>query len=89
MPRLVPAAGSAWVGKSRLGWDLDHAGHLLRTDGDQAAWTATDETRDIADRLCCRSLLDRAADLSRQDHGSEPPMVTAPGPEEPVAGCDG
>ena len=39
---------------------LDHAEHLLRTGDDQAAEAAIAEARDIAGRLGCQPLLDRA-----------------------------
>jgi hypothetical protein len=39
---------------------LDHAEHLLRTDDDEAAAVAGGEARDIAERLRCQPLLDRA-----------------------------
>ena len=39
---------------------LDHAEHLLRLGDDQAAEEAIAETRDIAGRLGCQPLLDRA-----------------------------
>jgi hypothetical protein len=42
---------------------LDHAQHLARLDDTEAAGAATAEARDIAGRLRCRPLLDRAADL--------------------------
>jgi tetratricopeptide (TPR) repeat protein len=42
---------------------LDHAGYLLRLGDTGAAALAVAEARDIADRLRCRPLLDRAGDL--------------------------
>ena len=66
---------------------LDHAGHLLRRDDPDAA--AIGEARDIAQRLGCRPLLDRAADLSPAEPQIRTPMVTAPGPEESAAVRDG
>jgi class 3 adenylate cyclase len=39
---------------------LDHAAHLLRTGDDEAAVAAADEARDIAERLRCQPLIDRA-----------------------------
>ena len=43
---------------------LDHAAHLLRMDDSEAAGAAIGEARDIAGRLRCQPLLDRAADLT-------------------------
>jgi hypothetical protein len=40
---------------------LDHAQFLLRQDDDGAAASAVEEARDIAERLHCQPLLDRAA----------------------------
>ena len=68
---------------------LDHAGHLLRRDDHDAAGAAIGEARDIAQRLGCRPLLDRAADLSPAEPQIRTPMVTVPGPEESAAVCDG
>jgi pyruvate/2-oxoglutarate dehydrogenase complex dihydrolipoamide acyltransferase (E2) component len=42
---------------------LDHAHYLLRHDDAAAAAIAVEEARDIAARLRCQPLLDRAADL--------------------------
>jgi tetratricopeptide (TPR) repeat protein len=42
---------------------LDHAQYLLRHDDAEAAALAIEEARDIAARLRCQPLLDRAADL--------------------------
>jgi class 3 adenylate cyclase/tetratricopeptide (TPR) repeat protein len=42
---------------------LDHAQHLLRDGDHEAAAAAIGEARDIAQRLRCNPLLDRAADL--------------------------
>ena len=39
---------------------LDHAEHLLRTGDDETAGTAIGEAREIAGRLHCQPLLDRA-----------------------------
>ena len=39
---------------------LDHAQHLLRTGDDEAAQAAISEACDIAQRLRCQPLLDRA-----------------------------
>ena len=39
---------------------LDHAEHLLRLGDDKAAESAIGEARDIAGRLGCQPLLDRA-----------------------------
>jgi hypothetical protein len=43
---------------------LDHAEYLTRLDDTAAAGTAISEARDIAGRLRCRPVLDRAADLA-------------------------
>jgi hypothetical protein len=43
---------------------LDHAQHLIRLGDTGAAELAIDEARDIADRLRCQPLLDRAAALT-------------------------
>jgi hypothetical protein len=66
---------------------LDHAGHLLRRYDPDAA--AIGEARDIAQRLGCQPLLDRAADLSPAEPQIRTPMVTAPGPEESAVVRDG
>ena len=68
---------------------LDHAGHLLRLDDDDAAGAAIGEARDIAQRLGCQPLLDRAADLSPAEPQIRAPMVTAPGPGQSAAVRDG
>ncbi len=44
---------------------LDHAEQLKRGGDESAARLATDEARDIAQRLRCQPLLDRAMDLTR------------------------
>ena len=51
---------------------LDHAEHLLRLGDDEAAEAAISEARDIAARLGCQPLLDRAADLTRERPGTRP-----------------
>jgi hypothetical protein len=66
---------------------LDHAGYLLRRGDPDAA--AIGEARDIAQRLGCRPLLDRAADLSPAEPQIRTPMVAAPGPEESAVVRDG
>ena len=43
---------------------LDHAAYLLRLGDAEAAGAAVSEARDIAGRLRCQPLLDRAADLA-------------------------
>jgi hypothetical protein len=49
---------------------LDQAQHLARqADGDAAA-AAVEEAADIARRLHCQPLLDRAADMTSADSGS-------------------
>jgi hypothetical protein len=68
---------------------LDHAGHLLRMDDEEAAWAAIGEARDIAERLGCQPLLGRAADLRRAEPRIWAPMVRAPGPGESAGVCDG
>jgi hypothetical protein len=45
---------------------LDHAEFLVRTGNAEAAGTAAEEARDIAVRLRCQPLLDRADALARQ-----------------------
>jgi hypothetical protein len=68
---------------------LDHAEHLLRRDDNEAAAAAIAESRDIADRLRCQPLLDRAADLLPAEPRIRVPMVRAPGPEESATARDG
>jgi class 3 adenylate cyclase/predicted ATPase len=46
---------------------LDHAQYLLRTGDAEAAAAAIDEAREIAARLRCQPLLDRAETLAPQD----------------------
>jgi class 3 adenylate cyclase/tetratricopeptide (TPR) repeat protein len=46
---------------------LDHAEYLLRTGDAEAATAAIEEARDIAGRLRCQPLLDRAAALTPPD----------------------
>jgi class 3 adenylate cyclase/predicted ATPase len=48
---------------------LDHAQYLTRKGDAEAAGAAISHARDIADRLHCQPLLDRAADLARQEPG--------------------
>jgi hypothetical protein len=43
---------------------LDHAEHLIRLTDDEAAEAAIAEACDIASRLRCQALLDRAANLT-------------------------
>ena len=45
---------------------LDHAAYLIRLGDADAAETAVSEAGDIAQRLRCQPLVDRAADLTRQ-----------------------
>jgi class 3 adenylate cyclase/tetratricopeptide (TPR) repeat protein len=47
---------------------LDHAEFLTRRGHAEAAGTAISEARDIAGRLRCQPLLDRAADLTAAEH---------------------
>jgi class 3 adenylate cyclase/predicted ATPase len=68
---------------------LDHAEHLSHLDDDAAAGAAVGEARGIAQRLRCRPLLDRAADLPPAEPRSRASMVTALGPEESGAIRDG
>jgi len=46
---------------------LDQAGYLLAAGDVEAATAAIEEARDIAERLRCQPLLDRAAALTKQD----------------------
>jgi len=50
---------------------------------------AIGEAYDIAQRLRCPPLLDRAADLSPAEPRIRAAKVTAPGSEEPVSARDG
>jgi hypothetical protein len=47
---------------------LDHAQHLTRLRDTRAAAAAIGEAHDIAGRLRCQPLPDRAAELTRKDH---------------------
>jgi class 3 adenylate cyclase len=73
-PEADPASGAAWTAAIdglrqhstpyHLAHGLlDHAGHLLRTGDAEAAEAAIAEARDIADRLRCQPLLDRAGHI--------------------------
>jgi hypothetical protein len=55
---------------------LDHAGYLSHLD--DAAGAAIGEARDIAGRLRCQPLPDRAADLLPAEPRIQGSMVTAP-----------
>jgi class 3 adenylate cyclase len=68
---------------------LDYAEHLLRRDDNEAAEAAIAESRDIAGRLRCQPLLDRAADLLPAEPRNRVPMVTTPGPQESADVRDG
>jgi hypothetical protein len=74
-PAVLPAAGPAFAAAIaglrqhstpyHLAHGLlDHAAHLLRTDDNEAARAAIGEARDIAGRLRCQPVLDRAAHLT-------------------------
>jgi len=65
---------------------VEHIVHLGNAD---AAEAAVSEARDIAHRLRCQPLLDRAADLLPAESRIWAPMVTAPGPEESATVRDG
>jgi hypothetical protein len=52
---------------------LDHAAYLLRMGDDAAAGAAISEARGIADRLRCRSLLDRADTMQPPSPAPRPP----------------
>jgi hypothetical protein len=68
---------------------LGHAGYLTRLGHTEAAETSISEARDIAGRLRCQPLLDRAAGLTPAELRIGAPMVTAPGPEESATARDG
>jgi hypothetical protein len=68
---------------------LDHAAHLLRMDDNEAAAAAIGEARDIAERLRCQPLLDRAADLSAAEPRIRAQKVTAPASEESASARGG
>ena len=59
---------------------LDHAEHLLRMGDHDAAGAAIGEARDIAERLGCRPLLARTAELPPTEPWIREPMATVPGP---------
>ena len=61
---------------------LDHAQQLIRLGDTEAAEAAIAEALDIACRLRCQPLLDRAAGLLAAEPRIRPAMVTAPGPGE-------
>jgi tetratricopeptide (TPR) repeat protein len=54
---------------------LDHAQHLQRSGGADAAAAAIEEARGIAGRLHCQPLLARAADMTPTEPGYEPGNV--------------
>jgi class 3 adenylate cyclase len=68
---------------------LDYAEHIVHLGNADAAEAAVSEARDIAHRLRCQPLLDRAADLLPAESRIWAPMVTAPGPEESATVRDG
>jgi predicted ATPase len=68
---------------------LDQAEHLLRRDDNEAAVAAIVEARDIARRLRCQPLGDRAADLLPAEPRIRVPMVTTHGPQESANVRDG
>jgi hypothetical protein len=53
---------------------LDHAEYLLATGDAEAAAAAIEEARDIAGRLRCQPLLERAAALTPQDSATAAPQ---------------
>jgi hypothetical protein len=57
---------------------LDYAEYLSCLDDDEAAGAVLGEARDIAGRLRCQPLLDRAADLLAAEPGIRGWMVAAP-----------
>jgi len=67
---------------------LDHAGYLTRLGDTEAAETAISGARDIAGRLRCPPLPDRAAGLMPAELRIGA-MVTAPGLEESATARDG
>jgi class 3 adenylate cyclase/predicted ATPase len=60
---------------------LDYAEQAMHMGNADEARTAVDEACDIARRLRCQPLLDRAADLLPAGPRIRAPVVTAPGPE--------
>src|SRR5205823_1474382 len=68
---------------------LDYAEHNTHLGNADAAQTAVSEARDIARRLRCPPLLDRAADLLPAEPRIRVPMVTTHGPEESANVRDG
>ena len=68
---------------------LDHAAHLLRMDDNEAAAAAVGEARDIAERLRCQPLLDRAAELPAAEPRIRAQKVTAPASEESASARGG
>ena len=51
---------------------IDYGQYLMRADNDEAAAAVVGEAHDIADRLRCQPLLERAADLPSQKRESGP-----------------
>jgi len=68
---------------------LDHAEYLSHLDDDEAAGAAVGEARDIAGRLRCQPLLDRAADLVPAELRIGGSMVTACIRQQSASVCDG
>jgi class 3 adenylate cyclase/predicted ATPase len=68
---------------------LDYAEQLTRLHDPGAAEAAIAEARDIAGRLRCQPVLDRAADLSPAEPRIRAVMVTAPGSGESATGRHG
>jgi hypothetical protein len=59
---------------------LDHAQYLLRQADAEAAALAITEARDVAVRLRCQPLLDRAADLDRPEPKTSVSVASTPAP---------
>ena len=64
---------------------LDHAEYLTRLGDTEAAEAAVGEARDIAGRLRCQPLLDRAADLTPAEPQIRVPNSATNGPEESLS----
>jgi class 3 adenylate cyclase len=68
---------------------LEYAEQAMHVGNADVARTAVDEACDIAGRLRCQPLLDRAADLLPAEPRIRVPMVTTPGPQESADVRDG
>ena len=68
---------------------LDYAEQAMHVGNADVARTAVDEACDIAHRLRCQPLLDRAADLLPAEPRIRVPMVTTHGPQESANVRDG